>query len=444
MRAPHEIAIAHLYRRAGFGLSNKDLATKVAKGFDACVDELLHPEKVKDPLDEELAALEGEIFDLTRLDDAQGWWVYRMIHGARPLEEKLTLFWHGHFATGASKVENVPFMVQQNRALRRNALGCFGDLVLAMARDAAMLEWLDNQSSSKKHPNENFARELMELFTLGIGRYDENDVREVARAFTGWRHKNGEFAFEEKEHDGDAKRIFGQTWNWTGEQVIDVLARDRATAARLAQKFVRFFVDDDGWPELEEKLVARYLESGGETRAVLSTLFRSDEFVSERAVRGKVKSPVEFAIGAIRELGQSMPVRDIAPSISRMGQALFNPPSVKGWDEGLTWIDTASLFERANFANALVTQRGVKGDGRFDTSAWVAKDATAPQVIELVLDALLDGAVDGSTRAALAEYLDDRDKDKKRVAFTPKSSALDEKIRGLCRLVLASPEYQLA
>jgi uncharacterized protein (DUF1800 family) len=444
MRAQNQIAIAHLYRRAGFGLSRAELAAKSAIGFDACVEELLHPERVEDPLEAELARMEGEIFDLTRLEDAQGWWLYRMIHGARPLEEKLTLFWHNHFATGASKVDNVPFMVAQNRTLRKHALASFGELLLAVSRDPAMLEWLDNAQSSKKHPNENFARELMELFTLGIGEYGEFDVREAARAFTGWKHKSGAFFLDAKDHDADPKTLFGETRDWSGEDVLATLAKSPATAARLASKLVRYFVDDDGSPELEARVAKRYLETGGDLRETVGAILRSTEFVSDRAIRAKVKSPVEFAVGAIRELASSIAIRELAPAIGRMGQALFNPPSVKGWDEGLAWIDGASLFERANFANQLATQRGIHGDGRFEIADWAPADADGARVIENVLDALLDGRAEASTRAALEAYVDERDKEGKRAPLTSKSPNLDEKVRGLVRLVLAIPEYQLA
>lgn len=439
-----EQRIAHLHRRAGFGLSRADLASAVKKGWDANVDELLNPEKVQDRLDERLKELEGELFDLTVLEDAQAWWLYRMLHTRRPLQEKLTLFWHGHFATGASKVERVPYMLQQNRTLRAKALGRFEDLLVAVAQDAAMLVWLDNAASTKKRPNENFGRELLELFTLGIGHYGEEDVRAAARAFTGWKHKDGEFTFDAKDHDDDPKTFFGQTWPWKGEDVLAALARHPATAARLSTKLVRFFVRDDGDPELEAELARRYLETGGDVRAVLGALFRSPRFTSPEAMRAKVKSPCEFVVGAMRELDASVPIRSIPPLLARMGQALFNPPNVAGWNEGLAWINTATLFERANFANHLATQRGVQGDGRFEPAQWVAKDADADKVLDAFAGALLDGRMPAPMRAALEAYLAGRDKDGKPVAFKSTPQTLDEKVRGVVRLIVASPEYQLA
>jgi len=444
VRSENEVQIAHLYRRAGFGLSAADLKTASAKPFAACVDELLHPEKVKDALDERLKEMQGEVFDLTVIEDAQAWWLYRMIHTQRPLEEKMTLFWHMHFATANNKVDRPAFMVQQNELFRKHALGKFGDLLLAVARDAAMLIWLDNTQSSKKHPNENFGRELMELFTLGIGNYSEDDVRAVARAFTGWKQREAEFFFDAKDHDDGSKTIFGQTWAWTGEEVIDLLARHPKTAERMAGKLVRFFVADEGSPELEAEIAKIYLETGGDMREIVGAILRSPHFVSDRALRAKVKSPVEFAVGAIRELHATVPIRTLPSALTRMGQTLFNPPTVAGWDEGLYWINTATLFERANFANLLATQRGTEGDGRFDPAHWIQKEADGATVVNVFADVLLDGRVPAPMRAALEQYLTSLDKDKKPVAFKATPQALDEKVRGLVRLFLSSPEYQLA
>jgi uncharacterized protein (DUF1800 family) len=444
VRSENEVQIAHLYRRAGFGLSAADLKAASTKPFATCVDELLHPEKVKDALEERLKEMQGEVFDLTVIEDAQAWWLYRMIHTQRPLEEKMTLFWHMHFATANNKVDRPAFMVQQNELFRKHALGKFGDLLLAVARDAAMLIWLDNTQSSKKHPNENFGRELMELFTLGIGNYSEDDVRAVARAFTGWKQREGEFFFDAKDHDDGSKTIFGQTWAWTGEEVIDLLARHPKTAERMAGKLVRFFVADEGSPELEAEIAKIYLETGGDMREIVGAILRSPHFVSDHALRAKVKSPVEFAVGAIRELHATVPIRTLPSALTRMGQTLFNPPTVAGWDEGLYWINTATLFERANFANLLATQRGTEGDGRFDPAHWIQKEADGAAVVNVFADVLLDGRVPAPMRAALEQYLTSLDKDKKPVAFKATPQALDEKVRGVVRLMLSSPEYQLA
>jgi uncharacterized protein (DUF1800 family) len=439
-----ESKVAHLYRRAGFGLSRAELAVATAKGFDACVEELLHPEQVEDPLDERLKELEGELFDLTVTEDAQAWWLYRMVHTRRPLAEKLTLVWHGHFATAVTKVERSAWMVQQNRTLRALSLGRFEDLLVALAKDPAMLVWLDNGQSTKAKPNENFARELMELFTLGIGHYSEDDVRGVARAFTGWKQRDGTFYFDAKDHDGGPKTIFGQTWAWTGEDVLAALARHPATAARLARLFVRAFVRDDGDPELEAQLARRHLESDGDVRAVLATLFRSPRFTAPESVRAKVKSPCELVVGAVRELDAGVPIRSLPPLLRRMGQALFDPPTVAGWDGGLAWINTSTLFERANFANHLATQRGVAGDGRFEPARFVSKDADAAQVVATFTATLLDGCATPEMCTVLAEYLQGRDKAGKVVPFQADGQSLDQKVRGVVRLILASPEYQLA
>jgi uncharacterized protein (DUF1800 family) len=444
MRTDDELCIAHLHRRAGFGLSPEELKSAAAKGFDACVEELLHPEKIKDPLEERLTEMQGELFDLSSLEDAQAWWLYRMIHTRRPLEEKMTLFWHGHFATANSKVDNPRLMVRQNRLFREHALGKFKELLLGVSRDPAMILWLDNGLSSKKHPNENFGRELMELFTLGIGHYTETEVREVARAFTGWKQRDGEFSYDEKDHDDGPKTFLGQTWAWSGEEVLDALARHPATAEHLAGALVRFFVSDEGDADMEKEVARTYLESGGDLRACVGWILRSPGFRDERAIRARVKSPVELAVGAIRELHSTLPVRALPGAITRMGQALFNPPVVKGWDGGLAWINTATLFERGSFANLLVTERGAKGDNWFDPGAWVAKDADAKTAVATFVDALLDGRISDCTRAALEDYLPAEDKDGKPVPFKAGPQQLDQKVRGLVRLIVSSPEYQLA
>jgi uncharacterized protein (DUF1800 family) len=440
----NELHIAHLYRRAGFGLPPEELKAQAKKGFAACVEELLHPEKIKDPLEDRLKEMVGEVFDLTVIEDAQAWWLYRMIHTQRALEEKMALFWHMHFATANGKVDRPAFMVKQNELFRQHALGKFGDLLLGIARDPAMLIWLDNTTSSKKQPNENFARELMELFTLGIGNYTEDDVRAVARAFTGWKQKDGEFSYDAKDHDDGSKTIFGQTWAWKGEEVVDLLARHPKTAERMAHKLVCFFVADEGSPELEHEIAETYLATGGDMREIVAKILRSPHFLDARAIRAKVKSPAEFAVGAIRELHATVPIRSLPSAVARMGQSLFNPPTVAGWDEGLSWINTATLFERANFANVLATQRGTAGDGRFDPAKWVPKDADGAAVVSVFGDALLDGRIPEPMRAALDEYLKGVDKDKKPVPFKATPAALDEKARGVVRLMLSSPEYQLA
>ncbi|MGH7151016.1 MAG: DUF1800 domain-containing protein [Planctomycetota bacterium] len=445
MRTEAERRIAHLYRRAGFGLAPAELQAAVARGFEACVEDLLHPEKTEDPVAAALEGLEGEIFDLTNLEDAQAWWIYRMVRTTRPLEEKMTLFWHGHFANGSGKVEEPALLVRQNELLRAKGLGCFSDLLAALARDAAMLLYLDGARSTKEKPNENFPRELLELFTLGRGNYTEGDVRELARVFTGWKVREGEAVLEPKEHDNGRKTLFGETKPWKPEEIFERLAASEATAARLAGKLVRFLVADEGAAELEAQVARGWLESGGEIRRALATILRSPVFVSDRALRAKVKSPAEFVVGAIRELGIGVPVRRLPGPMGRMGQALFNPPSVKGWEGGLAWINTATLFERANFANTLVTYRVRKADGRpFDPEAWVGAEADGPAVVGTLLDALLDGAAAPATREALETYL--RMKGEKGILgpFRRTKRGLDEKVRGLARLILSSPEYQLA
>lgn len=444
MRTEAEQKLSHLYRRAGFGLSPDDLKLARKKGLEECTVELLTPEKVEDPTDARLAEMQGEIFDLSNFDDAQSWWIYRMIHTKRPLLEKMALFWHGHFATANSKVDNPRLMVRQNRLFREHALGKFGDLLLGVARDPAMIVWLDNGLSSKKLPNENFARELMELFTLGIGHYSEEDVRDVARAFTGWKQKNGEFVFDAKDHDDGPKTILGETRNWTGEEVIDALARHPATAAHLSRKLVRAFVADEGCEGLEKEVADLFLRTGGDLRVSLGTILRSPRFFAASSVRSRVKSPAEFVVGAIRELSSAMPIRGLGQAMARMGQSLFNPPTVKGWDGGIDWINTATVFERAAFANLLVTERGGKQDNWFEPEEWVPKGSDAKIAVAIFLDALVDGRIRDSARAIFEEFMVGKGKSGEPLPFQADAGSLDRKARGVVRLILSCPEYQLA
>jgi uncharacterized protein (DUF1800 family) len=444
VRTEFEQKIAHLHRRAGFGLSPAELAIAKRKGLDECTDELLHPEKVHDEVDARLAEMQGEIFDLSNFEDAQSWWIYRMIHTRRPLVEKMTLFWHGHFATANSKVDNPRMMVHQNRLFREHALGKFKDLLLGVARDPAMIVWLDNGLSSKKHANENFARELMELFTLGIGHYSEQEIREVARSFTGWKQKNGEFSFDAKDHDEDPKTFLGQSAAWTGEDVIEALARHLATGRLIAKKLVRFFVADEGCEPLERQVAEVFGRTDGDLRACVGTILKSPRFYDATSMRAKVKSPVEFVVGSIRELASTMPIRGLGGVMAKMGQSIFNPPTVKGWDGGLDWIDTATLFERAAFANQIVTERGKKEDNWFEPEDWVPKGSDAKATVAIFLDALVDGRIRDASRATCEEFMAGKGKSGETVAFQADPGSLDRKARGVVRLILSSPEYQLA
>ena len=289
--------------------------------------------------------------------DLGWWWLDRMRQSADPLEEKMTLFWHGHFATSAQKVKDPYFMYEQNQTLREHARGNFGVLVKAMSRDPAMIQWLDLRESRAAHPNENFAREVMELFTLGEGNYTEKDVTEGARAFTGYRidPQNGSFRFDPRQHDDTPKTFLGRNDIHNGDQVIDQILTQPACAHFLANKLWAFFVQDNPPPALVDALAASLRAHNYEMRPVLHQLFTSQEFYSADAMRTQIKSPIQWIVQNTRMLEIDLPPKGpLMNSLRQLGQVPFYPPSVKGWDGGKTWINTNTLLTRYNLAAALL------------------------------------------------------------------------------------------
>jgi uncharacterized protein (DUF1800 family) len=447
-------AVAHLLRRAGFGAGAAELDEYAALGFAGSVERLLTPEGVEDELDARVAALG---LDDGKLADLQLRWLYRMVNSRRPLQEKLALFWHGHFATASAKVGSPELMWAQNELFRARGLGTFGELLLAVSRDPAMLIWLDGKDNRKGKPNENYGRELLELFALGIGNYGEDDVWAAARAFTGWSFKvleerpngNGkrparaEFAFNPNQHDNSVKTFLGQTGNWNGDDIIRLTLAHPACARFIARKLFSFFV----WDSPDDATVAPFaavLAGGYDIRATLRAIFLSPEFISARARRAKIKSPAELAAGLLRTLGVAMPPKETLVSLRKMGQELFNPPHVGGWASGLAWINPSSLLERFNFANRVITARGAANGPAFDPARLLAGKAiaTPEELADHVIGLLLDGAIAPEGRDALIGYLrlDDQGRP---AAFKLDGKTLDGKVRGLLHLAMATPAYQL-
>ena len=278
------------------------------------------------------------------------WWGERMLTTRRPLEEKLTLFWHGHFATGAGKVRDARMMHRQNEMLRANAAGNFRDLLVGILTDPAMLVYLDNGENRKDHPNENFGRELLELFTMGVGNYTERDIREASRAFTGWTNDALEFRFDAEAHDFGEKTFLGRTGAFDGEDVIDIILETPVTAEFIAGKLYRFLVREELDAATRRELGATFREAGYELRPLLRRMFLSRDFYSPASVATQIKSPVQLVVSTYRKLGLSrLPtVPDFNRLTAGLGQTLFNPPNVAGWAGGRTWITPALLLERGN------------------------------------------------------------------------------------------------
>ena len=433
MASREEIALmGHLMRRAGFGTARGELQERVDKGYEATVEELLHPERF-DPIDEDLLyrflpGYEGALGPPLNQAD----WVYRMVNTERPLEEKMALFWHQLFATGNSKVDNPPELTQQIAMFREFGLGKFRDLLVELARNPAMIFWLDNNGNHRGAINENWGRELLELFSMGVGNYSEDDIKEASRAFTGWtigpkipRNPLGRFywsfEYRPEDHDDGEKTFLGHTGNLDGQDVIDIVVKQPATARFLARHLYNFFVADEpqvpSWnitppndPDAIDQLIAAYDESDGDIRAMLRALFNSKFFKDARFSR--VKSPAELVIGTARLAGNFEGPRpgfnSLAFECAYQGQELLNPPSVESWHTGTEWIDGGALVRRVNFAANLlgdVTLPGVQsilGDlrnmGPLDPGGFVngCLDLVGPmEVSEATRAELLDMAREG-------------------------------------------------
>jgi hypothetical protein len=431
--------IAHLYRRAGFGASPTELDAAVAKGYDATLDSLLSPTDDHDSADDALNQID---FDLAKLEDAQRWWLVRMRYTSRPLVEKMTLFWHGHFATAVSKVgfKQLALMRQQNDLFRTQSLGNFHDLLLSVSKDPAMLIWLDGRQNHKNAPNENYGRELMELFTMGIGNYSEDDVKAAAHAFTGWGiNRDFQYIFNGGDHDAGPKTFLGKTGNFNGSDIIDILAGQQATSKFLATKLVRFFVSDPPDDALVSNLANVYLSSGYDIRTVLRTLFKSDAFTSPGAYHALIKSPAEFAVGTLRTLDIKTDGIGLPVLTRLLGQELFNPPNVAGWTGSDSWIATNTMLGRDNFANAIAVAQKPESGLLANVPALLAVSGVTPAstVVDGLTRLLVDGDFSNQSVQALYAYL----------GHSPNSSldttAQDAKVRGLLYLTLASPEYNL-
>lgn len=278
------------------------------------------------------------------------WWANRMLTTPRPLQEKMTLFWHGHFATSETKVRDYRMLLAQNRMLRENATASFRTILLDIMRDPAMLVYLDNGENVKDHPNENFGRELLELFTMGVGNYTERDIREASRAFTGWTNSVLEFRFDDASHDFGTKEFLGERGDFGGEQIVDIILSQPVTAEFLAAKIYRYFVREDPSESTRKQLARVLRDARYELKPLLRMIFLSRDFYSSASVATQIKSPVQLFVSTYRKLGlERLPtIPDFNALTGRLGQSLFFPPNVAGWAGGRTWITPATLLDRGN------------------------------------------------------------------------------------------------
>jgi uncharacterized protein (DUF1800 family) len=435
--------IAHLLRRAAFGATEAELAQYMASGFAGALDRLLNPEQVDDSAtDRLLEPLIAEITDRRKIEPAKFWWLSRMLYTQRPLQEKMTLFWHTHFATANSKVNNALLMLKQIQLFRDSGLGNFENLLQQVTRDPAMLIWLDNRQNRKGSPNENYAREVQELFTVGIGNYSEQDIHEAARAFTGHTlDRSSSYVFNNAQHDDGDKTFQGQTGNFDADDILAILVRNPATARFITTKLFTFFVYDNPDPSVIDRLAATFVNSNFDIRSVLRDIFTGPEFLSAQAFHAQIKQPVDLVVGSLKALNVQNVGPDATQVLRRMGQDLLNPPDVSGWKGGPTWINSTTLFERFNFANRLAMGREAAEPYFTDVPGQVQSHgiASPDALADFYLRLLLDGDVTPEARQALIDYLN---------ASGPLAlddgGALDMKARGLVHLTLATPSYQLA
>jgi Protein of unknown function (DUF1800) len=403
----------HLFRRAAFGASPDELRKAVRDGLDATLDRLFTGDPRAAARLELLDATGEEFARADETDKLRAWWVSAMLHGGHPLREKMVLFWHNHFATSVAKVKSGLLIFRQNQLLRMHALGRFGPLLTGISRDPAMLAWLDSNANVKSHPNENFAREVMELFTLGVGNYTEKDVREAARAFTGW-HVDGEgerFQFDAAEHDDGPKTILGRTGRWDGDDVLRLLMAQPTCAKCLAAKLYRYFVSETDPPKaLLEPLADQLRRSDYDIGAAVRTILRSRLFFSDHAYRKRIKSPVEHVLGTAKAAwpGPS-PSTGLAGWLVDMGQSLFAPPNVKGWTGGKNWLTDATILARHNFAEFVITpteravipERGSKAPTISYRPAPIGVDVYSPEPTERMVRLLEESENYRSARQAL-------------------------------------------
>jgi uncharacterized protein (DUF1800 family) len=457
---------AHLLRRFAFGASEAELDYYLAPDYAAAVDRLLNFDAVDEGFD--VAA------DSLRPDDKRAlpmpvlitWWASRMLVTRRPLQEKLTLFWHDHFATSASKVKSPYMMLAQNETLRANATGNFRELLTRVSQDPAMLQWLDNQENVKGKPNENFARELMELFTLGIdGGYTETDVREAARAFTGWSYRRGlptlggpKFLFRANLHDVGAKEFLGARGNFNGEDVINHLCTLPRSSRYITEKLIRWFVTPTPEPAYVDRMDRVFRNADLEIKPLLRAIMLSPEFVAPENRRKIVKNPADFCITTARQLGYATVVRQllatqpdsvdgkrrslgpayqISATMKNMGMHLMYPPDVAGWDGGQAWISSATMVERIAWADKLFGTASKGKLGRFP-AALLPDGVERPADLVNRLASIFDAPV-APARRSILESAAEQSMRTPEASRNPAMAAA-----AVTRLLFATPEFQFA
>lgn len=453
--------VAHLLRRFGLGASESELEYYGKNGLNGAISLLLDYDSSDDfglKLTD-FAPKKG----VPRPKSAQIMWALRMCSTRKPLQEKLTLFWHHHFATAVSKVDVAPAIARQNDLLRENCLGTFRNLLLSVSKDPAMLYWLDNQFNVKGKPNENFAREVMELFTLGIGNYSEKDVQEAARAFTGWTYGVGrrtidkprgpsQFQFRAELHDSGTKSVLGNTGNFDGDDVCGILVGHPATAEFITRKMWEWFAYQKPEPELIKRLAAEFRNSGLNIKVLVKSIMTAPEFYSEKCVGKLFKNPVDFCVVTFRQLGigsrmlqtikdtrsdddgpgklgAAQPLNLLITSMTAMGMEILNPPDVSGWSIGPAWVSSATMVERIKWADALFMR------GRYPAVEILGEGATGKEAA-VALCSIFDVHYASAKIEQLAKAANSVCKG----SVTPRNA--NATAAAVCKLIFGSPEFQ--
>ncbi|MCK4294272.1 MAG: DUF1800 domain-containing protein [Planctomycetes bacterium] len=384
---------AHLHRRAAFGATWGRLQQTLSDGPQPAVGKLLRPKADTAAFNRKYDEYETSA---AAVDALRAWWLRRIIQTPHPLMEKMTLFWHSHFATNAAKVKNARLMQRNIQLLRSQALKSFRSMLEGIRRDPAMLLWLGADASRKALPNESFARTLMETFTLGPGRYTKKDVREAARAFTGWFVLRGRLRYIPREHDAGVKQILGQKGSFTGNDVVRIVLEQPATARTLVRKLYRWLICETEQPTT--RLITPLAESFARDYDILKlieTMLRSNLFFSPLAYRRRIKCPVEFALGIIKGLEGVVSTTQLARDLANLGQNLYHPPTENGWTGGRHWINSATLTGRHNLALALLSSSGPYAN---KLNPWpLAKkhgSSTPESAMKLLLDLFLQTDLD--------------------------------------------------
>ena len=454
---------AHLMRRAGFGASRDELEEYAAKGYEAVVEDLVHPERSPGIEEDVLQRYLGGV----RLNVRTGNWIYRMVSSKRPLEEKMVLFWHQVFATGYTKANHIPSAVNQIDTFRRIGLSDLRTILIELSKDPAMIFFLDNNENRKDEPNENYGRELLELFSMGVGSYTEEDIKMVARAFTGWTFVQpipgdpygtfpAMFEYIEDDHDNGSKTFLGETGRFNGDDIVDIIVKQPATARFISRHLYNFFVADEpqvpAWsieppqdPQAIDTLVKAYFDSNADLRSILRVLFNSDFFKEARFKR--VMSPSELVAGVIKLVGtHRYPDPDMinyGAATTSMGQQLFNPPTVEGWHTGKEWIDGGALNERVNFAVDEVGDAAKPGIQAIIKRLPDKGTALTPEeFVEDCLDLVGPLTVSEETRQGLLSYA----KSGGALGFGTDAERQQSEPRlvRMLQLIVASREYQFA